>query len=225
MALEELLKKLGFKFKNLQLLEVALTHRSFLNENRARKLEHNERLEFLGDAVLELVVTEHLYRRYPHPEGVLTNWRSALVKTDSLAAAAHSLGLERHLKLSRGEAKGSDRARHQILANTLEAVIGAIYLDQGYERSREFIDQHLIRQLPGIIKSGSWQDPKTKYQESAQEKEGRTPIYKVLKETGPDHDKHFTVGVYIGRELRGQGDGSSKQDAEQAAAAAALEKY
>lgn len=214
---------IGVKFKNPQLLELALTHRSYLNEVKGVK-EHNERLEFLGDAVLELVVTEYLYGNYTEAEGILTNWRSALVKTESLSRTAEALGLSDHIKLSRGEAKGSDRAKFQIMANAVEAVIGAIYLDQGYEASRQFITKHIIKYLPEIIDSGTWQDAKTKYQELMQEKEAMTPVYKVLAETGPDHDKQFTVGVYVGTDLRGQGTGSSKQLAQQAAATQALQK-
>ena len=217
--------KLGTEFKNTSLLEAAITHRSFLNENRRKKLVHNERLEFLGDAVLELVVTEHLYKEYSEPEGVLTNWRSALVKTESLSAVADILGLSEYLRLSKGEAKGSARARRQISANAVEAVIGAIYLDRGYKAAGNFISKHILSMLPAILKSGAWQDAKTKLQELAQDKEGYTPTYKVLEEEGPDHDKLFTVGVYIGKELRGKGSGSSKQAAQQAAAEQGLNKY
>ena len=221
----KLLKSTGLRFKNPQLLEMALTHRSYLNENRRSQLEHNERLEFLGDAVLELVVTEHLYSSYQEPEGVLTNWRSALVKTKTLSETAQELGLDKYIRLSRGEARGSERAKLQIMANVLEAVIGAIYLDGGYSPARDFITKHIIKHLPEIIKSGAWQDAKTKYQEWVQEKEGVTPTYKVLEESGPDHDKHFVIGVYVGKQLRGKGEGSSKQLGQQAAAATALDKY
>ena len=217
--------KLGLKFRNPVLLEVALTHRSYLNENRKAGGEHNERMEFLGDAVLELIVTEYLYQNYQDPEGVLTNWRSAIVKTESLNGAATELGLDRFIRLSRGEARGTERAKRQIMANALEAIIGAIYLDQGYAVTRDFIIKHLLKQLKTIIKTGAWQDAKTKLQEMIQEREGFTPTYKVLSEVGPDHDKQFTVGVYVGEELRGQGIGTSKQTAQQDAAASALEKY
>lgn len=219
---DKLEKAFNLKFKNPSLLETALTHRSYINENRASKAEHNERLEFLGDAVLELVVTEHLYLSYSEPEGILTNWRSAIVKTATLAEVAKELQLSNYIKLSRGEARGSDRAKRQILANTLEAVIGAVYLDQGYGTAKKFIDEYVIVKLPNIIKTGAWLDAKTKFQEQTQEKEGATPIYKVIEESGPDHDKFFTVGVYVGKELRGKGSGPSKQMAEQAAASAAL---
>lgn len=221
---EELQKRIGVVFKDSQLLEMALTHRSFLNEHRRAKILHNERLEFLGDAVLELVVTEFLYKNYKDPEGVLTNWRSALVKTESLAETAQQLKLDEFIRLSRGEARNSARARLQIMANTVEAVIGAIYLDQGYTAAAEFIGKYINTKLPAIIEIGSWQDSKTKLQESIQEKEGVTPTYKVLEEVGPDHNKTFTVGVYISKELRGKGSGASKQDAQQAAAQNALAK-
>ena len=223
--IKQLQSKLGVKFQDPSLLETAITHRSYLNENRPLKLTHNERLEFLGDAVLELVVTEYLYRNYQEPEGVLTNWRSALVKTGSLNTAATKVGLDEFIRMSRGEAKGSARARHQIMANAFEAVIGAIYLDQGYKVSQAFIEKHILEMLPAILKTGSWQDAKTRLQELAQDKEGQTPSYKVLEEAGPDHDKVFTVGVYIGDELRGQGNGASKQVAQQAAAEQALSFY
>src|SRR5688572_29502363 len=162
---------LGIEFKQPQLLETALVHRSYMNEHRKSVKTHNERLEFLGDAVLELIVTEFLYQNYSEPEGVLTNWRSALVKTESLSETAAKLELNNYVKLSRGEARGSERARQQILANTLEAVIGAIYLDQGYEVSKKFIVEHICSKLVAIIKTGTWQDAKTKLQESAQEKD------------------------------------------------------
>lgn len=221
----DLEKLLGVAFSDPKLLETALTHRSFVNENRNSDQTHNERLEFLGDAVLELVVTEYLYLSYDEPEGVLTNWRSALVKTGALSEVATKLGLNEYIRLSRGEKHGSDRARHQILANATEAVIGAIYLDQNYDTVKAFITKHIISMLPGILKSGSWQDAKSKLQEVAQEKHGFTPVYKVLSEEGPDHDKIFTVGVYVGQEKQGEGTGSSKQVAQQAAAEAALKNY
>lgn len=214
---------LGVQIGNPDLYQTALTHRSYLNEQRRRSYsEHNERLEFLGDAVLELVVTEYLYRTYPDPEGVLTNWRSALVKTESLSAVAETLGIEQWLRLSRGERQGSVRARRQILANAVEALIGALYLDLGYLAAQSFITNSVITTLPQILAEGSWQDAKTKYQELMQEHEGFTPEYRVLEESGPDHDKQFRVGVYVGDELRGEGSGASKQAAQQSAAAAAL---
>ncbi|MEI6249308.1 MAG: ribonuclease III [bacterium] len=217
--------KLNLKFKNLDYLISAFTHRSYLNEHRQIKLDHNERLEFLGDAVLELVVTEFLYTTYSEPEGILTNWRSSLVRTESIAAAAHKLGFEEYLRLSKGEARGTDRARTQILANSFEAVIGAIYLDQGYDKSRKFIEDNIISTFDEILKTGAWLDPKSRLQELAQSNETQTPQYRILKEEGPDHDKTFKVGVYVNGELRGDGDGPSKQEAQQQAAQQALKFY
>jgi ribonuclease-3 len=216
---------LGIKFKDINLLVLAFTHRSYLNEHRKSASEHNERLEFLGDAVLELVVTEHLYDEYNEPEGILTNWRSALVRTESIGAAAHRLGFEDYLRLSKGEKRGSDRAREQIKANTFEAVIGAIYLDQGYKVTSDFIDRNILSTLDGILESGSWRDAKSHLQEVAQSLDGATPSYKVLSEEGPDHDKIFTMGVFIADGLRGSGKGNSKQEAQQAAATEALKHY
>ncbi len=210
------------KFKNIDLLVTAFTHRSYLNEHKKTVKEHNERLEFLGDAVLELVVTEYLYSNYQDPEGVLTNWRSALVRTESISAAAARLGFEPLLRLSRGEKRGTDRARAQILANTFEAVIGAIYLDQGYEAARKFIDSSILSTFENILETGSWMDPKSHLQEVIQSQEGHTPHYKVLNEEGPDHDKIFTVGVFVDGDLRGKGQGPSKQAAQVAAAESAL---
>lgn len=222
--IKEIESIIGTSIDNKSLYEVALTHRSYLNEFRqSDNVEHNERLEFLGDAVLELVVTEHLYLTYSEPEGVLTNWRSALVKTESLSSVAQDLGLEQHIRLSRGERNGTQRARRQILANTMEALIGAIYLDKGYEAVQDFITKTIVATLPNILAEGSWQDSKTKYQELVQEKEGDTPEYRVLDESGPDHDKRFTVGAYVNNTLRGRGEGTSKQAAQQQAAQNALE--
>lgn len=215
----------GFSFKDPSLLVMAFTHRSYINEHKKSAESHNERLEFLGDAVLELVVTEFLYANYSEPEGVLTNWRSALVRTESIGAAATKLNFESMLRLSKGEKRGSDRARQQILANSFEAVIGAIYLDQGYEHAKDFIHKHIISTLPEILETGSWRDPKSYLQEVAQEKDGHTPVYKVLSEDGPDHDKVFTLGVFIGSQLRGSGSGTSKQSAQQKAAEEALKYY
>lgn len=215
----------GFTFKNPEMLVLAFTHRSYVNEHKKSVDGHNERLEFLGDAVLELVVTEFLYKNYQEPEGILTNWRSALVRTESIGAAANQLGFEPMLRLSKGEKRGSDRARQQILANSFEAVTGAIYLDQGYEQAKKFISDNIIATLPQILETGSWRDPKSYLQEVAQEKDGHTPVYKVLSEDGPDHDKIFTLGVFIGTQLRGSGSGSSKQAAQQKAAEEALKYY
>lgn len=225
LKLTALQEQIGIKFTNVGLLERAFIHRSYLNEHPKSGLEHNERLEFLGDAVLELVVTDYLYRTFDNPEGDLTNWRSALVKTESLSAVAEALELDQYLRLSRGEAKGNVRSRALIHANCVEATIGAIYLDQGYDAAKGFIDKYIISRLEAIFADGSWVDPKSKFQELAQEREGFTPHYRVIEETGPDHDKVFTVGVYVGDTLCGKGQGSSKQAAQQAAAAVGLKRF
>lgn len=218
-------EKLGFDFDNIDLLITALTHRSYVNEHKKSVTEHNERLEFLGDAVLELVVTDFLYHTYSEPEGVLTSWRAALVRTESIGAAGDLLGYEPLVRMSRGEKQGSARARQQILANAFEAVIGAIYLERGYEAARQFIDAHINSKIESILESGSWRDPKSHLQEVSQRIDGHTPQYKVLDEVGPDHDKVFTLGVFVGTKLMGQGTGPSKQSAQQSAARAALEAY
>lgn len=218
-------QKLGGDFNNLELLLTAFTHRSYLNEHKKTVKEHNERLEFLGDAVLELVVTEYLYSNYSEPEGILTNWRSALVRTESISAAGEKLGFNDYLRLSRGEKRGSERARQQILANCFEAVVGAIYLDKGYEAAKNFITQNILSTLGGILESGSWMDAKSRLQEIAQSVDGATPHYKVLSEEGPDHEKIFTIGVFVDGNLKGQGTGPSKQAAQQAAAETALSTY
>lgn len=212
-------------FLNLELLITAFTHRSYVNEHKKSVSEHNERLEFLGDAVLELVVTQYLYTTYDEPEGILTNWRSSLVRTESIGAAATKFGFEPLLRLSRGEKRGTDRARAQILANSFEAVVGALYIDQGYDAAKVFIFEAIISTFDGILESGSWMDPKSHLQEVAQSKDNMTPVYKVMNEDGPDHDKVFTVGVFVGTTLRGQGTGPSKQAAQQKAAEAALQSY
>jgi len=217
--------KLGIAFKNPELLVTAFTHRSYVNEHRKTAHEHNERLEFLGDAVLELVVTEFLYNNYAEPEGILTNWRSALVRTESISAAATRFEFEPLLRLSRGEKRGTDRARAQILANCYEAVVGALYLDQGYDVTKRFIEHSLVVTFTEILKTGSWQDPKSQLQELVQSRDGFTPVYKVISEEGPDHDKVFTVGVFVNNELKGQGVGPSKQAGQVVAAQAALESY
>lgn len=218
-------EKLHVSFHDLELLVTAFTHRSYLNEHKQTVHAHNERLEFLGDAVLELVVTEYLYSNYKDPEGILTNWRSSLVRTESIGAAAAKFGFEPLLRLSRGEKRGTDRARAQILANSFEAVVGALYLDQGYEAAKLFITDSILSTFEEILSSGSWMDPKSHLQELAQSQETATPVYKVMSEDGPDHDKTFLVGVYVGNNLRGQGTGPSKQAAQQKAAEAALEYY
>src|SRR5919202_5344920 len=180
-------QKLGFEFKKIELLVTALTHRSYVNEHKKSVSEHNERLEFLGDAVLELAVTDYLFRNYSEPEGVLTSWRASLVRTESISDAGAKLGFEPLLRMSRGEKHGSTRARHQILANAFEALIGSIYLERGYNDAAEFIDKHILSKLEDILASGSWRDPKSHLQEVAQRTDGFTPQYKVLEETGPDH--------------------------------------
>jgi ribonuclease-3 len=216
---------LGVEFDNIDLLVLAFTHRSYVNEHKKTAPLHNERLEFLGDAVLELVVTEYLYGNFSDPEGILTNWRSALVRTESIGAAAARNGFEALLRLSRGEKRGTDRARAQILANSYEAVVGALYLDKGYEPAKQFITKSILSTFKEILDTGSWMDPKSHLQETAQSHEGHTPVYKVLSEEGPDHDKTFTVGVFIDGQLRGEGIGPSKQAGQQKAAEAALAYY
>ena len=216
---------LGGEFINLEVLITAFTHRSYLNEHKKSASEHNERLEFLGDAVLELVVTDYLFNNYNEPEGILTNWRSSLVRTESIGAAASRLGFEPLLRLSRGEKHGTERARAQILANSFEAVIGALYVERGYEAARVFITDNILSTFDEILKTGSWMDPKSRLQEVVQGQVGATPSYRVISEEGPDHEKEFIVGVYVEDKLVGKGTGPSKQAAQVAAAAAALKKY
>lgn len=216
---------LGVEFADINLLVTAFTHRSYVNEHKKTVKVHNERLEFLGDAVLELVVTEYLYAEYEEPEGILTNWRSALVRTESIGEAANVHNFEPLLRLSRGEKRGTGRARLQILANSYEAVIGALYIDQGYEAAKQFISNSLLTTLPGILETGSWMDPKSHLQELSQSVENHTPVYKVLDEEGPDHDKVFTIGVFVNGTLRGKGQGPSKQIGQQSAAEEALTYY
>jgi ribonuclease-3 len=218
-------EKLGVSFKDIELLITAFTHRSYLNEHKKTVSQHNERLEFLGDAVLELVVTEYLYNNYSEAEGILTNWRSSLVRTESIGAAAVRCDFEPLLRLSRGEKRGSERARAQILANSFEAVVGALYLDQGYEAAKNFISETILSTFKDILASGSWMDAKSHLQELAQSQEAATPVYKVMNEDGPDHERTFKVGVYVGNKLRGEGSGPSKQAAQQKAAEAALTYY
>ncbi len=217
-------KKIGTDFKDEQLLITAFVHRSYLNENSDFK-EHNERLEFLGDAVLELVSTDYLYQNYPNPEGELTSWRSALVKTETISDAAKSLGFEDYLFMSRGESKSKGRARQLILANSFEAVIGAIYLDQGYDAAKEFISKNLLKILPEILEKKLYVDPKSQLQELAQRKESITPKYEVLEESGPDHARIFKIGVFLEKRKIGEGEGMSKQLAQQNAAENALKSY
>lgn len=216
---------LGFEFKDIQLLVTALTHRSYVNEHKKSVSEHNERLEFLGDAVLELAVTDYLFANYAEPEGTLTSWRAALVRTESIGEAGDRLGYEPLLRMSKGEKQGTDRARQQILANAFEAVIGAIYLERGYKDAEAFINKHIASKLEAILEKGTWRDPKSHLQEVSQRIDGATPHYKVLEEVGPDHDKIFTLGVFVGGVLMGKGSGHSKQIAQQKAAQAALKKY
>ncbi|MBI5644582.1 ribonuclease III [Candidatus Kaiserbacteria bacterium] len=225
--------KIGYTFKDKRLIEQAFTHRSYLNENRSvgrlgregpgRAGEHNERLEFLGDAVLELAVTEFLFAKYPEkPEGELTAYRAALVNTISISDAATKLGMNDYLLLSRGEARDTGRARQIILANAFEALIGAIYLDSGYTRAKEFIAAQLFHKTEDVVAKRLWQDAKSKFQEISQEKEGITPGYQLLDQSGPDHDKVFVVGAFIGGQKIAIGEGRSKQEAEQDAAQKAL---
>lgn len=218
-------EKLGYDFNDIQLLVTALTHRSYLNEHKKSASEHNERLEFLGDAVLELVVTDFLFSNYSEPEGILTAWRSALVRTESISAAGDRLGYEKLIRMSRGEKQGSSRARMAILANAFEATTGAIYLDQGYEAAKKYITDNILSTLPQILEEESWRDPKSYLQEISQARDGFTPVYRVLAEVGPDHEKIFTLGVFVGEKKMGEGEGPSKQIAQQEAARAAIKKY
>jgi len=218
-------EKLGFEYNNIQLLVTALTHRSYVNEHKKSVSEHNERLEFLGDAVLELVVTDYLFNNFSEAEGILTSWRAALVRTESIGAAGQALGYEPLVRMSKGEKLGGTRARLQILANAFEATIGSIYLDHGYDRASEFIHKHIISTLPAILDGGTWRDPKSHLQEVSQQIDGATPVYKVMSEEGPDHDKVFTLGAYVKDKLMGKGVGPSKQSAQQEAARAALKEY
>jgi len=218
-------QRLGTSFANPDLLVEALTHRSYLNEHREYAGAHNERLEFLGDAVLELAATDFLFKKFPaKPEGELTSYRAALVNTVSLAATSQALGVNDYLLLSKGESKDTGRARDVILADAFEAIIGAIYLDAGYARAEDFILKNLCSKIDDVISKRTYQDAKSRFQEVAQEKRGITPAYETLSEIGPDHDKRFTVGVFIGTAEIARGEGKSKQEAEQAAAEAGLRK-
>lgn len=218
-------KIIGSVFTDKMHLLTAVTHRSYLNENREAEQPHNERLEFLGDAVLELVVTDFLFKKYPEkPEGELTAIRAALVNTISLADASAKLGINDFLLMSKGEAKDTGRARQYILANVFEALIGALYMDKGYDASKEFIATHLFPKTENIVEKRLWQDAKSRFQEIAQENTNLTPTYETLGQEGPDHDRVFTVGVFLGKEKIGEGNGRAKQEAEQKAAEDALEK-
>ncbi len=217
--IQEFAKKIEVDFNDIKLLQTAFTHRSYINEHRNEGLEHNERLEFLGDAVLELVATYHLFKTFPdQPEGVLTSYRSAIVNTTSLLRVAEKLEVNGYLLLSKGEAKDNGRARTFIIANVIEAIIGAIYLDQGYDKASEFISKNFLEMTDKIIEDELWQDAKSHFQEKAQEFARITPTYKVLEEVGPDHDKKFKVGVFLRDKLIAEGKGVSKQEAEQEAA-------
>ncbi len=216
--------KIGIKFKDTDFLKNALVHRSYLNEHKNFTFDQNERLEFLGDAVLELVVTDYLYKNYSEAEGVLTNWRSSLVNGERLASVSETLGIYDFMYLSKGESQDSNKkARQYILANVFEAIVGAIYLDQGYESASKFINENLIIHLAKIIEDKTYIDAKSMFQERAQEKAGVTPHYRVLDESGPDHNKKFVVGGYIEKDLVAKGEGYSKQEAQTQAAAKALE--
>ena len=218
-------EKLGLKFKDINLLVTALTHRSYVNEHKAANITHNERLEYLGDAVLELVSSDFLYRRYNESEGIMTALRSALVRTESIGAAGYELGYEPLVRLSKGEKMGSERAHEVIMADCFEAVIGAIYLDQGYDKAKDFIDKHILSKIDDVIKEGTWRDPKSYVQELSQKMNGVTPTYRTLREDGPDHDKHFVVGMYIDGDLFASGEGHSKQEAQTMAAKTAVKKF
>lgn len=222
--ISKLEKNLQVEFDDKDLITQAVVHRSYLNEHQDFPLDHNERLEFLGDAVLELVVTDYLYRNYPNPEGELTNWRAALVNSNILADIASKLEIEDFLYLSKGEARDAkSKARRYILANAMEAVIGAIYLDKGYAGAEDFINRVILSELPRILEEKLYQDPKSKFQELAQEHYGITPSYKVIEESGLDHEKEFTVGVFLKKEKIATGKGKSKQEAQVSAAVQALE--
>ena len=218
-------EKLGFEFNDINLLVTALTHRSYVNEHKKSAHDHNERLEFLGDAVLELVSSDFLFRNYTEPEGIMTAWRAALVRTESIGAAGEELGYAPLVRLSRGEKHGTDRAHSVILADCFEAVIGAIYLDQGYETAKSFIEKHILVKIDEILEEGSWRDPKSYFQELAQKFDGSTPVYRTIKEEGPDHDKTFTVGAYVGNSVKGLGVGHSKQEAQTEAAKEGIKAY
>ena len=216
-------RKIGLVFTDERLLRSAFTHRSYINEHKGEKLEHNERLEFLGDAVLELATTHFLYVKFPEKaEGELTALRSSLVNTNTLSDTAAALGMNEYLLLSKGEEKDTGRARSFLLANAFESMVGAIYLDQGYDAAERFISQFLFIKIDEIIEKELWLDAKSHFQEKAQDQVGVTPLYSTIKETGPDHDKKFIVGVYLKDALVAQGEGKSKQEAEQDAARAGL---
>lgn len=216
--LAQLKKKLAIEIQNPDIFQEALTHRSYLNEHKEYEHPHNERLEFLGDAVLELAVTRYLFDHFDNPEGELTSFRAALVNGDMLGKIGYDLGIQEFLLMSRGEAKDTGRARNYLVANAMESIIGALYIDQGYDAAKEFIEKRIISHLDEVLTQGLYTDPKSRFQELAQEKSGVTPGYRVLKEWGPDHDRHFIAGVFLGEELVAEGEGISKQDAQREAA-------
>lgn len=217
-------EKLGFSFNDINLLVVAFTHRSYVNEHKESH-EHNERLEFLGDAVLELVSSDFLYRTYNEPEGIMTAVRAALVRTESIGETGKELGYAPLVRLSKGEQQGTERAHDVILADCFEALIGAIYLDQGYDAAKDFIAKHILVKIDKVLKEGLWRDPKSYAQELSQKIDAETPVYHTLREEGPDHNKMFTVGMYVGETLMGVGTGHSKQDAQTEAARESIKKY
>jgi ribonuclease-3 len=220
--IEKLKERLGIEIRQAALFQEALTHRSYLNEHKSYEYAHNERLEFLGDAVLELVVTENLFHNYENPEGELTSFRAALVNGDMLAKIGGDLGVQDFLLMSRGEAKDTGRARGYLVANAMEAIIGALYLDQGYDAAKNFILEQVMSHLPEVFEQNLHTDAKSHFQELAQEKMSLTPSYRVLKEWGPDHDRHFIAGVYLGEDKIAEGEGASKQEAQREAAKQAL---
>lgn len=219
---EKLKERLGITIRQSALFQEALTHRSYLNEHKGYEYPHNERLEFLGDAVLELVVTENLFHNYENPEGELTSFRAALVNGDMLARIGSELGLQDFLLMSRGESKDTGRARGYLVANAMEAVIGALYLDQGYDGAKQFILERVMSHLPEVFEQNLHTDAKSRFQELSQEKMSVTPSYRVIKEWGPDHDRHFIAGVYLGEEKIAEGEGASKQESQREAAKQAL---
>jgi ribonuclease-3 len=221
--LKKLEERIGVKFKNLNLLRQALVHKSYLNEHPEEKISDNERLEFLGDAIIEYIVTDYLYRNYQEPEGTLTAWRASLVNTKILSQIAKKFNLDKYLYLSKG--LSLEKSKTKVLAGAFEALIGAIYLDQGLNKAKVFIEKEIIPQLSKILKYKLYKDAKSKFQEFAQEKFKITPSYKVLKEEGPDHAKKFTVGLYLGQSLISKGKGKNKQEAEMEAAKKALKKF
>ncbi len=224
---KKLAKNWGCRFKNINLLKQDLVHRSYLNENSDFEIGHNERLEFLGDAVLEIIVTEYLYFKFPNTsEGSLTNWRASLVNSKMLHKVAEELSIDDHLYLSKGESRDKDKKSRQfILANAVEAIIGAIYLDQGIKEAKKFVEKYILIKLQEILDNQTYLDPKSKFQEKAQEKKGITPHYEILEEKGPDHDKDFKVGLYLDEDMVATGNGSSKQEAQVSAAIAGLKKF